>query len=107
MDKSGNSNISANKVLLVSFLVDLFDVLTGVIVTWLSGSVVMLSQALEGIADLASSGFLVLGLNRSRKKADSKYPFGYGRELYFWTLISALIMFSVTSTFTIYFGWQR
>src|SRR5690606_31190118 len=68
---------------------------------------IMLSQALEGITDLASSGLLLFGLSRSRREADSNHPFGYGREIYFWTLISALIMLSITSTFTFYFGLQR
>lgn len=67
----------------------------------------MLSQALEGVADLIASGLLVIGLNRSRRRADTGHPFGYGRELYFWTLISALIMLFVTSTITILIGIQK
>jgi len=99
--------VSIKKVLWVSFVVNILDVITGVVVAALTGSVIMLAQALEGITDLASSGLLLLGLSRSRKEADSSHPFGYGRELYFWTLISALIMLSITSTFTFYFGLQR
>lgn len=102
-----SQTIPAKKVLLVSFLVDFTDLILGVIVTILSGSVVMLSQAMEGAADLVSSGLLVFGLDRSKKQADSAHPFGYGRELYFWTLISALIMLSITATLTFYFGFQR
>lgn len=67
----------------------------------------MLAQLLEGFADLASSGLLLFGHAQSRKKADVTHPFGYGKELYFWTLISALIMLSITATFTFYFGFQR
>jgi cation diffusion facilitator family transporter len=104
---SPDQNISATKVVWVSFLLNISDVVLGVIVTILSGSVVVLSQALEGAADLAASGLLVLGLNRSKKKADDTHPFGYGREMYFWTLISALIMLFVTSFFTVYLGFQR
>jgi cation diffusion facilitator family transporter len=99
--------ISAKKVVWTSFLFNISDVFLGVVVTFLSGSVVMLSQALEGIADLISSGLLVFGLNRSRRKADATHPFGYGREMYFWTLISALIMLFITSTFITFFGWQK
>lgn len=99
--------IAASRVLLISFLVDLLDVILGVVVTILSGSVVMLAQALEGAADLTSSGLLVFGLRRSRKKADITHPFGYGRELYFWTMISALIMLAITATLTIHFGIDR
>lgn len=107
MEQGQKLKVTTKKVLLVSFLVDVLDVILGVWVTLISGSVVMLSQALEGLTDLVSSGLLLFGLSQSRKKADLKHPFGYGRELYFWTLISALVMFTVTSTFTFYFGLQR
>lgn len=90
MDKQNTKNeVTAKKVLWISLVVDIIDVLSGIVVTIISGSVVMLSQVLEGIADLACSGLLVFGLKRSKKKADRNHPFGYGKELYFWTLISA------------------
>jgi len=108
MDKQNTKNeVTAKKVLWISLVVDIIDVLSGIVVTIISGSVVMLSQVLEGIADLACSGLLVFGLKRSKKKADRNYPFGYGKELYFWALISALIMLGITSTFTFYFGLNR
>lgn len=107
MVKDSKNEISASRVLIISLLVDFLDVTLGIAVSIVSGSVIMLSEALEGAADLLASGLLVVGLNRSRKKADSSHPFGYGRELYFWTLISGLIMLFITSTLTLYFGWQR
>jgi cation diffusion facilitator family transporter len=100
-------SIPVKRVLITSFIVDLLDVVLSVLVTILSGSVIMLSQALEGVTDLTSSGLLIYGLSKSHKKADSAHPFGFGRELYFWTLISALIMLSVTSTLTFHFGFDR
>lgn len=67
----------------------------------------MLSELMEGIADLAASGLLWVGVERARRKADRSHPFGYGRELYFWTLLAALLMFGITASFSIYFGIQR
>ncbi len=99
--------IPAKKVILTSFIVDLFDVISSLVVTFLSGSVVMLSQALEGMSDLLASGLLIIGLARSTRASDKNHPFGHGRELYFWTLISSLVMLSVTATLSIYFGWKR
>lgn len=98
---------SVEKVIITSFLVDLVDVLTSFLVAVISGSVVMLAQVLEGLADLAASGFLLIGLIRSRRPSDKKHPFGYGRELYFWTMLSSILIMGVTSTLAIYFGWQR
>lgn len=107
MNKKVLNSVQTKKVLVVSFLVDLTDVILGILVTIISGSVVMLSQAVEGAADLMSSGLLLYGLKVSKKKEDFNHPFGYGREAYFWTLISALIMLAVTSTLTMYFGIER
>lgn len=99
--------ITAKKVIVASFVVDLLDISLSVTVAILTGSVIMLTESLEGVSDLVSSGLLWVGLKRSSKKADKSHPFGYGREIYFWTLLAALIMFGVTSTASIYFGWHR
>lgn len=98
---------SAGRVIVTSFLVDFIDVTTSFIVAVLSGSVVMIAEALQGLADLAASGFLLIGLFRSRRPFDKQHPFGYGRELYFWTMLASVLILGVTSTMSIYFGWQR
>lgn len=102
-----HKNISSNTVVIISFLVDLLDIILSLAVTILSGSVVMLSQLLEGVSDLISSGLLIVGLARSNQKEDREHPFGYGREIYFWALLSGMVMFTVTATLSILFGWQR
>jgi len=99
--------VSTYRVIFTSFAVDFIDVILSLIVAILSGSVVMLSQVLEGIADLAASGLLLVGLQRSSLRANRGHPFGYGREIYFWTLLAGLLMFGITASFSIYFGWRR
>lgn len=99
--------ISAKRVIATSFLVDISDFLLSIVIVITSGSVIMLSQALEGAADLLSSGLLLYGHGRSNRPADKTHPFGYGKELYFWTLISAMIMFGLTATLSFYYGWHR
>jgi cation diffusion facilitator family transporter len=99
--------ISTKKVIVTSFVVDFLDVVLSFIITLLSGSVIMLTQVLEGISDLVSSGLLLIGLKRSMQREDNTHPFGYGREIYFWSFLAAIIMFGSTATFSFYFGWQR
>lgn len=99
--------VSAKKVIITSFVVDVLDLITSFVVAIISGSVVMVAQTLEGAADLVSSGLLIFGLNRSLKHSDKNHPFGHGKELYFWTLISALFTLSISAGLSIYFGWQR
>lgn len=99
--------VSLKRIVFTSFLIDIVDLVSSMIIAWLSGSVIMFTQALEGMTDLASSAFLVVGLQRANRKEDRTHPFGYGREIYFWALISALIMLGSTATLSIYFGYQR
>ncbi|OGD79175.1 hypothetical protein A3B52_03160 [Candidatus Curtissbacteria bacterium RIFCSPLOWO2_01_FULL_41_28] len=101
------ATISAKKVLVTSFLVDLLDIAMNLAVAIITGSVVMLAELLQGIADLTAAGFLLIGLKRSEIPADKTYPFGHGREMYFWTLLSSVVMLAVTAGLSFYFGFKR
>lgn len=106
-DISFEKKITARRVITTSFSVDVIDFFLNFWIAILSGSVIMLTQVLEAISDLLASGFLLIGLRRSLRKDDRSHPFGYGREIYFWTLLSSLVMFGFTSTLSFYFGWKR
>ena len=67
----------------------------------------MIAETLQGIADFISDLFVYIGLKISKKPEDKKHPFGYGKSLYVWTLISTIIMIGITSALTFYFGMQR
>ena len=99
--------ISIDRVVLTSFLVDLSDVLISFLGALLTGSVTMISQALQGFSDIFSSGLLLFGNKRSKLPLDQIHPYGYGRETFFWALMSGLITFSITATISIYLGYQR
>jgi cation diffusion facilitator family transporter len=102
-----HKQISARRVVITSFVVDLSDVTLNFITAVLSGSVVMLTEALQGFADLLTSGLLWIGVNRSRKRADRRHRFGFGKELFFWILMSGVSMLVMTSGFSLYFGIER
>src|SRR5687767_15948899 len=84
------SKISSKRTILTSFLVDLGDIALNVTVMIITGSVVLLAEALEGSSDLVASGLLWIGLHMSKKRPDKKHPFGYGKALFSWTLLSAV-----------------
>jgi cation diffusion facilitator family transporter len=102
-----SKQISSDKTVWTSFLVDLGDIILNVIIMIATGSVVMLAEAFEGLSDLVASGFLLIGLRISRRKPNKKHPFGYGKSLFFWTLISAIVMLIFGAGLSIYFGVQR
>ena len=109
MDKNKKpfKRISLEKVITTSFLVDISDVVINVVVVFLSGSVTMLSQALEGGSDLLSSGLLLIGVKLSKRSLDQKHPYGHGREIYFWTFVSGFVTFGITATLSFYWGLHR
>lgn len=99
--------LSDTRVVVTSFLVSVSDILLNLIVALATGSVVMFSQALQGLSDLVTAGVLLFGVKQSRRGADKRHPFGYGREIFFWVLIAGIIMFLLTGCLSIYLGWQQ
>ncbi len=102
-----SQKISSNKAVWTSFLVDLGDIILNVTVMILTGSAVMLAEAFEGLSDLVASGLLLIGLRKSKLRPNKKHPFGFGKSLFFWTLISAIVMLIFGGGLSIYFGIQR
>ena len=101
------SKISSKRAILTSFLVDLGDIALNVTVMIITGSVVLLAEALEGGSDLVASGLLLVGLRISNKRANKKHPFGFGKALFSWTMLSAFVMLVFGAGLSFYFGLQR
>lgn len=100
-------NITDVRVVATSLAVSVSDVFLNFAVAVFTGSTVVLSQALQGLSDLVTGGILYLGVKRSKRKADLKYQFGYGREIFFWVLMAGILMFVGTGGLSLYFGYKQ
>jgi cation diffusion facilitator family transporter len=67
----------------------------------------MLSEAIHSLVDTANQGLLLFGIRRSKRPADDQHPFGYGREIYFWSFIVAMVLFSLGAGVAIYEGIEK
>ena len=80
---------------------------TKTIAALITGSGAMLAESIHSFADCGNQGLLFLGIKKTKKKADENHPLGHGKEIYFWSFIVALILFSMGGLFSIYEGIHK
>jgi cation diffusion facilitator family transporter len=95
------------KSILLALLANLGIAITKTVAAVITGSGAMLAESIHSYADCGNQGLLFLGLNESKKKPNPEHPLGYGKEIYFWSFIVALILFSMGGLFSIYEGIHK
>jgi cation diffusion facilitator family transporter len=101
-------NTSSSKtVIFTALCANLFIAIIKSIVAVLTGSSAMLAEAIHSYADTLNQVFLLVGLKKAERKPDMLHPFGFSGELYFWSFIVAIILFSAGGVFSIYEGIHK
>ena len=72
-----------------------------------TGSAAMLAEAFHSVADTGNQALLCLGMRLGDRPPDRRHPFGYGKDIYFWAFVVAVILFSLGGAFSIWEGVRK
>src|SRR5437899_3627826 len=95
---------SSKRVVHAALLGNLLVALTKFAAAWWTGSSAMLSEAVHSLVDTGNQALLLYGMYRAARPPDQRHPLGHGRELYFWSFVVALQMFTLGAGVTFYEG---
>jgi len=72
-----------------------------------TGSSAMLAEAIHSYADAGNQGLLLWGMKQAKSPPSPDYPLGWGKAVFFWSFIVALVLFSLGGLFSLYEGWHK
>ena len=98
---------SSKKVIVAALVGNSLIAVTKFIAAAITGSSAMLSEGIHSLVDTGNQVLLLYGLARSRRPPDEDYPFGHGKEIYFWSFVVAIVIFGVGAGVSLYEGVQH
>ena len=99
--------MKSKSIVYLALASDVVIAITKFVAASITRSSAMVSEGVHSVIDSISQVLLLWGITMSKKKPDEERPFGYGRELYFWSFVVSLIIFSMGGCISFYEGLIR
>jgi len=95
---------SSKKVIYAALAGNTLIAITKFIASAMTGSSAMLSEGIHSLVDTGNQGLLLYGMKQAEKPASPEFPFGHGKEIYFWSFVVAILIFALGAGISIYGG---
>ena len=94
----------SKKVIYAALIGNSLVAITKFVAASITGSSAMFSEGIHSVVDTGNQVLLLFGLKKAKKPADENFPFGHGKEIYFWSFVVAILIFALGSGISIYEG---
>lgn len=95
---------SSKKVIYAALAGNTLIALTKFAAAAFTGSAAMLSEGIHSLVDTGNQGLLLYGMRQAKKPPEPRFPFGHGKEIYFWSFVVAILIFALGSGVSVYQG---
>jgi cation diffusion facilitator family transporter len=94
----------SKRVIIAALIGNSLISITKFVAASITGSSAMMSEGIHSLVDTGNQVLLLYGMKRAEKPPDADFPFGYGKEIYFWSFIVAILIFALGGGISIYEG---
>jgi cation diffusion facilitator family transporter len=95
---------SAKKVIYAALAANLLIAVTKLAAAWFTGSSAILSEGIHSMVDSGNQVLLLHGQRCATRPPDEDFPFGHGKEIYFWSFVVSILVFSLGAGISLYEG---
>src|SRR5689334_5552650 len=99
-----SAHTTSTRTLVIALLANLGIAVSKFVAAAITGSSAMLTEGVHSVVDSTNQLLLMWGRRAAKRPPDKLHPFGYGRELYFWSFVVAVLVFSLGAGVSIYEG---